>query len=440
MLMKLARIPPEEPAASNDQLQLNGASQAYLWGLLGMLASATIFEGYDITILKLCTPYIAKAFSLSDTEVGAMAAVVRFGGMLSFFVLILADRFGRKAIISTTVLFYALFTLMTALSSGLISFTIFQSFAQIFLAAEFGIAMVIISEEFPDRMRGSAISILQTATLLGVVVAGSLFAVVAESRFGWRGMYFIGVAPAIIVFFIRRSMRETVRFTTRVGATKAAADTVEMQKPFAARLRERFAPFLGPWRGRLILVSTLWNTIGLIGGPTITFFALFAKRDHGFTAGKIASATIVAYVLGSVGSLVCGLLMDQIGRRFTTCLYYVASAISMFCLFRLSHHLTLSYIATMFAYQGARTATSAFSTELFPTEIRATGYSLTVQVIGQIGWTLSPLAVGIVAGIVNDLGLAASYFAIGPIVGALLVFLFAPETKGKTLEEVSTWP
>jgi putative MFS transporter len=435
--MKLAHITADESAASHEQLQLIGASPAYLWGLLGMLASATIFEGYDITILKLCTPYIAKAFSLSDTEVGAMAAVVRFGGMLSFFVLILADRFGRKAIISTTILFYALFTLMTALSSGLISFTIFQSFAQIFLAAEFGIAMVIVSEEFPDKMRGSAISILQTATLVGVIVAGSLFAIVAESRFGWRGMYLIGVAPAITVFFIRRSMRETARFTTSCEATRAA-DTVEMKKPLAARLREKFAPFLGPWRGRLILVSTLWNSIGVIGGPTITFFALFAKRDHGFTAGKIASATIVAYVLGSVGSLLCGLLMDQIGRRFTTCLYYIASAVSMFCLFRLSHHLTLSYIATMFAYQGARTATSAFSTELFPTEIRATGYSLTVQVIGQVGWMLSPLAVGIIAGMVNDLGLAASYFAIGPIVGAALVFLFAPETKGKTLEEVCT--
>jgi MFS family permease len=435
--MNLARITPDEaPAAIEIERAFAPPSRAYLWALLGMLASATIFEGYDITILKLCTPYIAKAFSLSDTEVGLMAALVRFGGMLSFFVLMLADRFGRKTIISTTVLFYALFTLMTALSSGLISFTLFQSLAQIFLAAEFGIAMVIVSEEFPDKMRGSAISILQTATLVGVIVAGSLFAVVAESQFGWRGMYLIGVAPAVIVFFIRRSMRETVRFKTCREATRAA-DTVEIKQPLVAILREKFAPLLGPWRGRLILVSTLWNSIGMIGGPTITFFALFAKRDHGFSAGKIASATIVAYVLGSVGSLLCGLLMDQIGRRSTTCLYYLASAVSMFCLFRLSHHLTLCYIATMFAYQGARTATSAFSTELFPTEIRATGYSLTVQVLGQIGWMLSPLAVGIIAGMVHDLGLAASYFAIGPVFGALVVILFAPETGGKTLEQTT---
>src|SRR5580704_672722 len=116
--MNLARITPDEaPAAIEIERAFAPPSRAYLWALLGMLASATIFEGYDITILKLCTPYIAKAFSLSDTEVGLMAALVRFGGMLSFFVLMLADRFGRKTIISTTVLFYALFTLMTALSS-----------------------------------------------------------------------------------------------------------------------------------------------------------------------------------------------------------------------------------------------------------------------------------------------------------------------------------
>ena len=80
-----------------------------------------------------------------------MATVVRFGGMLSFFVVILADRYGRKPIISVTVLCYTVLTLFTALSVGVGSFTIFQSLAQIFLAAEFGVAVTMISEEFPDR-------------------------------------------------------------------------------------------------------------------------------------------------------------------------------------------------------------------------------------------------------------------------------------------------
>ena len=96
-----------------------------------------------------------------------MATVVRFGGILSFFVVTLADRVGTQARDRQHRLCYAFFTLLTALSSGMVSFTLFQSSAQIFLAAEFGLAVTIISEEFPDEMRGRAISILHTVAFVG---------------------------------------------------------------------------------------------------------------------------------------------------------------------------------------------------------------------------------------------------------------------------------
>ena len=94
-------------------------------------------------------------------------------------------------------------------------------------------------------------------------------------------------------------------------------------------------------------------------------------------------------------------------------------------------------MATMFAYQGARTATSALSSELFPTHARATGFSLTVQVVGQLGWTLAPVFAGILSELVGGLGNAASLFAAGPLLGALLVLGYIPETRGRTLEELS---
>src|ERR1700722_4479525 len=171
----------------------------YLAALFAMLMSATIFEGYDITIFHLCTPEIARTFHMNDPAVGMMATIVRFGGMLSFFVVILADRYGRKAIISTSVLFYTVFTLCTALSRGVASFTLFQSTAQIFLAAEFGVAVTMISEEFPDDRRGRAIGGLHMVAFLGVAAAALAYAVMAESRWGWRGMYMLGIAPLVMV-------------------------------------------------------------------------------------------------------------------------------------------------------------------------------------------------------------------------------------------------
>jgi MFS family permease len=97
----------------------------------------------------------------------------------------------------------------------------------------------------------------------------------------------------------------------------------------------------------------------------------------------------------------------------------------------------MAMMATMFAYQGSRTATSALSSELFPTGARATGFSLTVQVFGQLGWTLAPLFAGLLSRPMGGLGNAVSLFAAGPLVGAVLIVMCVPETRGKTLEELS---
>src|ERR1019366_3729174 len=93
------------PNSSSEQPKIApwiARPRRYLAALFAMLMSATIFEGYDITIFHLATPEIARTFHLADPAIGLMATIVRFGGMLSFLVVILADRYGRKPIITTT--------------------------------------------------------------------------------------------------------------------------------------------------------------------------------------------------------------------------------------------------------------------------------------------------------------------------------------------------
>ena len=427
------------PNSSSEQPKLAPwipRPRRYLAALFAMLMSATIFEGYDITIFHLATPEIARTFHMADPAIGLMATIVRFGGMLSFFVVILADRYGRKPIISTTVVCYTLFTLFTALSTGVKSFTIFQSTAQIFLAAEFGVAVTMISEEFPDATRGRAIAALHMVAFLGVTAAALSYAIMAESRWGWRGMYLLGIAPLVMVAFLRRRLRETARFNALERARAAAS----LPRPgFWTSIRNCLAPFAGPYRSRLLVMAGLWNSIGLIGGPTVTYFSLYARRDHHWKSHQVAAAIILAYAMGTVGSLLSGFLMDRLGRKFTTSFFYLMSGAAMYVLFTSDRYgaILAGEVVTMFAYQAARTATSALSTELFPTSIRATGYSLCVQVIGQICWMLSPVVIGLLSGPLGGLGNAASFFAAGPLLGVAIVLWFVPETRGKTLEELS---
>ncbi len=422
--------------ADSEVIDTGAPSRRYLWSLLGMLMSATIFEGYDITIFHLCTPDIARTFHLSDAVIGAIATIVRTGGILSFFVVTLADRYGRKPLIANTVLCYAFFTLLTALSSGVATFTVFQSSSQLFLAGEFGIAVTIICEEFPDSLRGRAISLLHMVAFVGVATAGLLYGYVAESSWGWRGMYLIGIAPLLAVAWLRRGMRETARFTaSEAERTANNQPRGGVFEPTRRCLKHGATSY----RRRLLLIATLCSSIGLVGGPTISFFSLYAKRDHHWTSGQIGAAMVLAYLMGTIGTLLCGWLLDRIGRRTTTAFFFAAAGVAMYTLFRSTSHwaILLAMMATMFGYQAARTAMSAISSELFPTASRATGYSLAVQVLGQLGWTLSPLAAGLLAKPMGGLGNAAALFAIGPGLGALLVIAYVPETRGKKLEELS---
>ena len=418
--------------ADNGAPDIPRQPRAYLWQLLGLLIPATIFEGYDITIFHLCTPDIAATFHLGNQLIGVIASIVRFGTVMSFLVIASSDRVGRKPVISVTVLGYGFFTLLTGLSGGLATFTLFQSCSQVFLASEFGMAIVIISEEFPDELRGRAIAGFHMAAFVGVAVASQLYGHMAESAWGWRGMYLLGIAPLLLVAFLRRYVRETARFLAHRGS-------LAVHESWRERLHTHVKLFRGPYRERLILVALLANSVGFVGGPTITYFSLFAKRDHHWTSSQVGTAFTAAYLMATVGTIICGYLLDLVGRRITTSIFYLGAAVSMLVLFQSTEHRTmmLALMATMFAYQGARTATSALSAELFPTEIRAAGYSSTIQTLGQLAWFMSPVVVGTLSLFLGGLGNAASVCAVGPIVGAVLIMLYAPETLGKTLEEMA---
>jgi putative MFS transporter len=425
------------PTPAREALSTGATAHGrYLWLMVGLLASVTIFEGYDVTIFHLCTPDIARTFHMSDLDVGAMASIVRLGEMMAFVVVMLADRVGRKPIVSYTVLFYTLFTLMTALSHGLRTFTGFQSLAQLFLSGEFAVATIIISEEFPDRWRGRGVAILNMTGLVGVIAGGLLYGPVAGSRWGWRGMYFIGIAPLLLVAFLRRNLRETARFTELKRARRIETSLVDGLRENVA---QAFRALGGPYRGRLLLVAMLWNCVMLVGAPAVTFFSLYAIRDRHWTRSQVGSAVVLAYIIGTFGHVLAGYMLDRVGRKLTTCASYGAGAVAIMLLFQTAGHTAMltAMVATVFAFQGARTATATYSAELFPTEIRATSYSLTVQLLGRITALLTPVIIGALSRSLGGLGNAVAAVSIGPVIGAVLVALFAPETRGKPLEDLS---
>src|SRR6266851_3334231 len=132
--------------------------------------------------------------------------------------------------------------------------------------------------------------------LVGVIAGGLLYGPVAGSRWGWRGMYFIGIAPLLLVAFLRRNLRETARFTELKRKHRSETSLVDGLRENVA---QAFRALGGPYRGRLLLVAMLWNCVMLVGAPAVTFFSLYAIRDRHWTRGQVGSAVVLAYIIGT---------------------------------------------------------------------------------------------------------------------------------------------
>lgn len=404
----------------------------YLWALLGMLISATVFDAFNISILSTVAPIIQEQNGLTNTQWGLVNLIIRIGAVSSFFILSLADRYGRRPMITLSVLGYAVFTGLTGFSRSIEVFTFYQFCARIFLAAEFALALIIIGEEYPTRWRSLGISLLAGIGALGTIAAFATAHFVLANH-DWRTMYWIGLAPIGLVMLVRLGMRETRRFEH----VRARDGTVSFRQHLA-NLR---VPFQRRYRFRSLLVTLIWNCNHFVTAPAVTFWTIHAARDLHYTPQQYSVVVAAGYLFGFLtGAPTAGMLMNRLGRKWTCGLYYIGAAVAIFALFATASAAvwvqTVLMSVCIFFFLGAGAATNTFATELFPTEIRATGYSWTTNLFGRIAEIVTPLAIGVLADRIG-IPFAVGIMAIGPIVGGLVVLRYAPETNNKTLEEIS---
>lgn len=447
----------------------------YLIFLFVLLSTATLFEGFDSAMLTVAAPDARETLHISLSEWGVVFGLARLGVVTSFFFLLFADWWGRRTLMMFTIIGFAVFNSLTAFATSKVEFTVYQFFARLFLGAEYSLAIIMIGEEFPARLRGRAIAILTSFATIGVMIvaamhpyvllgqcaAGSIAdgncvppngnwlhdggqAVVAwvQHSFGqpvdradWRILYILGLLPLALVFVLRFGLRETRRFTAEQSVKNRAGLSIR------EIVRTEYAHAKLPWRPeyrrRTLLVGLLWNCVNLVIAPAIAFWVIYAREELGFTPSTVGAIIFVGYAGGTVGHFVAGYLVDRIGRKWTCSAFYIFGAVTIFMLFQVRTEAGqyLWTILTVFGFTVATTATHVYASELFPTAIRATAYGWTTNLFGRITEVGTSF---LVAAFVNTLGISTSVaiVSVGPILGALLVLRYAPETKGLTLEEV----
>jgi putative MFS transporter len=451
----------------------------YLWFLFVLLSTATLFDGFDSGMLSFAAPESRRTLDIDLAEWGLVNSVIRLGVWASFLFLLFADRFGRRNLMMVTVVGFGVFSGLTAFVTDKYQFMACQFLARLFLTAEYSLAVIMAGEEFPARHRGRAIAVLTSLATVGVMLMakgvqpfvlldegmqgnwlhdlGAGIVSTVQGFFGmnqdgesWRALYALALFPLVLILFLRLAMRETRRFE----AVKSDRDSARLKQeqderdgttssdgPREGRLREMLRQAAIPWRKeyrrRTAIVTLLWNSVHMVTGPSVVYYVIFARENLGLSTHTVGDIIFYGYFGGTAGHFVAAWLIERVGRKKTCAGFYVMAAVSIAMLYQ-DTRLAGQYVwmvATVFSFGAANTATHVYASELFPTEIRATGYAWTTNLTGRITEVVTPTAIGVLilwVGIANSI----LFVAIGPILGAILVMRYAPETMGLTLEEI----
>ncbi len=436
----------------------------YLWFLFLLLSTATLFDGFDSGMLSFAAPESRRTLDIDIAEWGLLNSVIRLGVMASFVFLLYADRFGRRNLMLVTVVGFTLFNGLTAFVTDKYQFVACQMLSRLFLTAEYSLAVIMAGEEFPARYRGRAIAILTSLATVGVMVMAKgvqpfvLLSEGAESNwlhgFGssivfwvqgavglaqdgenWRALYILGIFPLLLIVLLRVAMRETRRFS----ATQELEEGLPARARLSLRelLRQAAIPWQKRYRRRTAIVTLLWNSVHIVTGPSVVYYVIFARENLGLSAHTVGDIVFYGYLGGTAGHFVAAWAIERLGRKRTCSSFYVLAAISIAMLYQ---HTTLAgqyfwMISTVFSFGAANTATHVYASELFPTPIRATGYAWTTNLTGRITEVVTPAIIGALIYVVG-ISWSITVVAIGPILGAVLVMKYAPETRGLTLEQI----
>jgi MFS family permease len=384
-------------------------------------------DAMDVQMYSFVIPTLIATWGITRGQAGELATaallVSAVGGSLAGW---LADRFGRVRTLQLAILWFAVFTFLSGLA---------QNYGQLFAArallglgfgGEWAAGAVLLGESIRAEHRGKALGIMQAGWALGWGSAAILYAVFSSllpPENAWRALFFVGIAPALLVFFIRRYVDEPPVYLESKAKLAAGGD-----KP---SVLEIFRPPLL----RVTVVGGLMGT-GAQGGyyAVTTWLPTFLRTERGL---PIADSTRYLAVLISgafCGYLSAGFLADRIGRRLTFLVFAVGAGLSVVTYMTLSSSnaiiLLLGFPVGFFA-SGVFSAMGAFYTEQFPTRVRGVGQGFAYN-IGRATGAFFPTLVGYLSDQM-PLGQAIGVFAtIAYATMAIAAFLL-PETKGKVL-------
>jgi len=395
----------------------------------------------------------------------AMEIVVFFSGFATMVLILgwatggiffgyLGDKWGRAKTLVVSVIFYSIFTALSALSVSWLDFAIYRFLTGLGVGGTFAAAVSLVAETLPARSRPYALGFLQSLAACGNVAAAAASLYLNPSEMirgweGWRWLFLVGALPAVLVIFVMRRLKEPeawvkAKEAERRGELRAGQKLGSMRELFGDPR----------WR-RNVIVGFVLGLAGVVGLWSIGFWLPELVReivkDPKEGGRYVGWAMILFNGAAAIGTYLFTLLMARIGRRPSFALMFVVAIASVLIVFGFMTR--PEQIWWMAPILGLGTLTifggySIYFPELFPARLRATGVGFCYNTARYLAATF-PFVLGLLTTlyassdikILSSLGSVDSPFRYAAFTVAsvfllgLAVLPFAPETKGKPLPE-----
>ncbi|MFD1178582.1 MFS transporter [Paenibacillus puldeungensis] len=393
--------------------------------LLFSAGMSWMFDAMDIGIISFIAAALAKEWSLSPQQTGLFTSINSVGMALGAAAAgILADRFGRKAVLLWTLLIFSVATGLSALAASFTILCTLRFIAGFGLGGELPVASTLVSESVPAKERGRAVVLLESFWA-GGWIASALISYFVIPNYGWQAAFVIGALPVFYALYLRRSIEDPIRF-------KAQASRKETAPTFRKRLASVWS---SDHRRSTIMLWVLWFTV------VFSYYGMFLWLPSvmvlkGFSLVKSFEYVLIMTLAQLPGYFTAAYFIEKFGRKFVLVLYLLLTAASAAWFGSASTEgmLMAAGICLSFFNLGAWGGMYAYTPELYPTSVRSTGGGLAAS-FGRIGGIIAPYLVGMLVARQVEIGSIFWIFFVTILVGALAVLWLGTETKGKELAD-----
>jgi MFS family permease len=337
-----------------------------------------------------------------------------------------ADRYGRVRIMCWTVLVYSVFTAACGLSTGIVMFAVFRFISGFGVGGEWAAGTPLLQESVPEAQRVRLAGWLHTATPTGLFLAAAVTLSIG-AWLGWRGMFMVGILPALLIAYLRTNIPEPKRDTARVQPSVAELFRGEQARTTWAAALLMAVIIFGLWS------SNYW-------APTVIIIKLTAA---GWSAPHALQMGAVAGLITNVGTLIGCLLVPYItgwfgSRRKTALLFFIGGIASVV----ISYEVAIEWLDSLVLFMALLPVLGFFTNsvfglftiwlpEMFPSALRGAGSGFCFS-LGRILGAAGPTLIGVLAAKTGSMPLAISLLSLIYLIGLPLIRL-APETAGKPL-------